>query len=143
MLNMNNLKNIIFLSILLFVLSFKAMSSSLTDLSGQNTDSILLLPAAHSKVVIYTPVGEVYDDGVFRKLYSGFRIYDTENNLLLRVSTSIDQPVQLRMETGEYLVRTDTNNKAVYRLVVEQGKTNEFTVPDFHVTFHTELIPPN
>lgn len=127
---MNCLKKKSLLFAVLLFSAWQVNSNNSDGISGIQQTEKLTLQHAHPTVIIYTAETQTYDDGVFLKSYTGYRIFDLENNLLLRVAPSIEQPVRLKIKEGEYFVVPDCNKNSVYHLNVKSGTINEFRIPE-------------
>lgn len=77
---------------------------------------------------IYTPMTVIYDDGINPEQYCGYALYDQNNKEVLRVEPSIMEPVRLRLQEGNYIVKLDGKKSPVYRILVLENKYNEFVI---------------
>ena len=78
--------------------------------------------------IIYTPTTEIYDDAVDIVQFEGYTLYDANNNVILKVDTSIDKPVRLKLEAGDYIVKLDGQKSPVYSISVLDNQFNEFVI---------------
>lgn len=127
---MNSLKKISLLFAVLIFSAWQVNSNNSDSISGIQQTEKLTLQLADPTVIIYTAETQTYDDGVFLNSYTGYRVFDLENNLLLRVAPSVEQPVRLKIKEGDYQIVPDSNKNSVYLLTVKSGIINEFIIPE-------------
>ena len=125
---MNSLKKISLLFTVLILSALRVHSNNPDSISNIQQAENQSLQQAYPTVIVYTPEIQTYDDGVFLTAYTGYRIFDLANNLLLRVGTAIEQPVRLKIKQGEYMVVPDCNKDSIYLMTVKSGIINEFII---------------
>lgn len=77
---------------------------------------------------IFTPTTEIYDDAVDIVQYEGYTLYDANNTEVLKVSSSIDRPVRLKLEPGDYIVKLNGQESTVYSISVKADRYNKFVI---------------
>lgn len=55
-----------------------------------------------SIIEVIVPNTVVYDDGIYRKLYSSFNIFSEDGIKLLGVPEKLDRPAKIKMKEGKY-----------------------------------------
>lgn len=55
-----------------------------------------------SIVEVLVPNTDIYDDGIYRKLYSSFQIFSEEGKKLLGVPEKYDRPAKIKLPEGQY-----------------------------------------
>jgi len=81
-------------------------------------------------VTIHTPTTEIYDDGMDIVRYEGYSVYDIDNNQVLKIGTSMQNPVRLKMQPGDYFVKLNGQKSPIYRISVKENQYNEFVIED-------------
>lgn len=80
-----------------------------------------------SLVEVKVPYTEVYDDGIYRKIYSSFQIFDDNGNKVIGLSQKYDRPAQFKLSEGDYtLVINLSNGKLIEKEFTIVG--NQFEV---------------
>lgn len=123
------LKSLYLISIILTLTSTLPVKASSNLPAEQTPDTVVISKSDFQNVTIIAPAGQIYDDGVYRKSYSGYRIFDLDNKELIRVASSIIKPVSLKMAEGVYIVKTDVNDSVAYQITVSKCSTHEFVIP--------------
>ncbi len=62
-----------------------------------------------SIIEVETNYTEIYDDGVYRKLYDSFEIKDQNGKTILCVPKELDKPAQVKLSVGTYILSTITS----------------------------------
>ena len=126
------MKLIAITSIILLLSSFYSYSGQLqsdNNLMNSIPDTISLEAESYGNIQIYTPANEYYDDGVFKPLYSSYKIYDEDNNLVLSVSKAIDTPPIIKIMQGTYFILFNKYDKA-YEIKVPPYQYSIFVIPE-------------
>ncbi|MBE0551766.1 MAG: hypothetical protein IH619_05245 [Ignavibacterium sp.] len=80
-----------------------------------------------SFIEVKVPCTEVYDAGIYRKVYSLFQIFDASGNKVLGVSQKYDRPAQFKLSEGDYTLIIDlSNGKLIEKEITVFG--NQFEV---------------
>lgn len=80
-----------------------------------------------SLVEIKVPYTEVYDDGIYRKLYSSFQIFDEKGNKVIGLSQKYDCPAKIKLPEGKYtFIVILSNEKVIEKDITVVG--NQFEV---------------
>lgn len=80
-----------------------------------------------SLIEIKVPYTEVYDDGIYRKVYSSCQIFGASGNKVLGVSQKYDRPAQFNLSEGDYtLIINLSNGKLIEKEITVVG--NQFEV---------------
>ncbi|MDZ7763719.1 MAG: hypothetical protein U5K00_04740 [Melioribacteraceae bacterium] len=58
----------------------------------------------YSIIEINTPAEKIYDDGNYRKVYSSFTIYDSNDKIILSSGKYYDNPAQVKLPKGVYKI---------------------------------------
>lgn len=66
-----------------------------------------------SLVEVRTDYEEIYDDGIYRKVYSGFEVLDIDGNKILSVGEQFDRPAVIKIYDGNYTIRSNKNNETI------------------------------
>ncbi len=116
--------------IILSVLSYQIAVSQTGyyGYSASESSSEVLVRNEKAVIQVFSPLQEVYDDGVFSDVFSEYKIYDMEGNELITVSASYDSPRNIEIEMGQYFVKF-YNDTAFYELNVSMCNKLEFRFP--------------
>lgn len=87
-----------------------------------NAADSLAIETRYSIVELSTPQKIVYDDGLYRNVFSAFTIYDKNENKILSSGEVYDLPAKVKLLPGTYKV-TYTNSKG--KLVTEDIEIKE------------------
>lgn len=80
-----------------------------------------------SLVEVIVPYTEVYDDGIYRKQYSSFQIFDAFGNKILGVPQKYDRPARIKLSEGNYIFIINlSNGKLIEKEITIAG--NQFEV---------------
>ncbi len=80
-----------------------------------------------SLVEVHVPFTEVYDDGIYRKLYSSFQIFDENRNKVVGLSQRYDYPAKIELSQGKYtFVVRISNGELIEKEITIVG--NQFEV---------------
>lgn len=93
-----------------------------------NSDTCIVSNSKYINITIITPTTEVYDDGVFRNLFTGYSIFDTNNELLVQIAPSIDIPVILKIKEGVYFIKKQHNTNKIFQITIASNLSNVFII---------------
>lgn len=127
---MKSLSAIIALMLLLAISSFAAGKKGNVDseIRFKETIKVETKTPFVANAIIYTPTSKIYDDAVDRVQYEGYTLYDTNHNAVLEVDASIDKPVKLNLQAGDYTVKLDGQKNPVYSISVVENQFNKFVI---------------
>jgi hypothetical protein len=80
-----------------------------------------------SLVEVHVPFTEVYDDGIYRKLYSSFQVFDEKGNKVVGLSQRYDYPAKIELSQGKYTFIVSLSNGELIKKEV-QVLGNQFEV---------------
>lgn len=80
-----------------------------------------------SLVEVQVPFTEVYDDGIYRKLYSSFQVFDENGNKVVGLSQRYDYPAKIELSQGKYTFIVSLSNGELIEKEV-QVLGNQFEV---------------
>lgn len=76
----------------------------------QNPAQVNDLGKKISLIEVIVPFTEIYDDGLYRKLYASYQIFDSTGTKVLGVSEKYDRPVQVKLPEGNYKFLINLSN---------------------------------
>lgn len=86
----------------------------------------------YTMVEVVTPSKVVYDDGVYRTIFSSFSIFDKDGNKIIGVGEVPDTPAQIKLPNGTYKISTtDSNGKVIEEEFVVENECNLQVIVDF------------
>lgn len=75
-----------------------------------------------SYIEVITDCTQVYDDGIFRNIFSKFQVYDKNGEKVLEVGSSYDKPAIIKLESGEYkLIKTNCGKVIEKKILIESN----------------------
>lgn len=86
------------------------LSSGLFAFSNQSDEKI-------SFVEIKTFSKEIYDDCIYRTIYTGFKVYDGNGNKILSVGETYDKPAIIKLNEGDYTIEVKNVNEIVTKKI--------------------------
>ena len=118
------------LMLLLGTISFAASNKKGVNNDAKVIDTVNVKAKAPfvPNATIYTPTTEIYDDAVDIVQYDGYTLYDDNNTEVLKVRSSIDKSVRLKLQPGDYIVKLDGQETTVYSISVKADWYNKFVI---------------
>lgn len=77
----------------------------------------------YSIIEINTPAEKVYDDGIYRKVYSSFTIYNSNDKIILSSGKYYDNPAQVKLPKGVYKIEFQNSERtiSIKKIEIESG----------------------
>lgn len=83
-------------------INFNIIILLITGLSTQILAQLNEPTEKKSIIEVIVPNTEVYDDGIYRKLYSSFHILNADGVKLIGIPEKFDRPAKIKMNEGNY-----------------------------------------